>query len=149
MKRIPKLSLPEWIRFVEYLIHKHSTEVITKGKYKGHRMTRTTDWIKELGSAVMMYLDYHNRGKTYDGNMAAAALMGQILVAWFTNVQRAKTMDPNRPLALRRQAYLRLEKYREKLLTSVTSDRVMGKVWGKQQAWNFPYGRGATSGKFV
>lgn len=40
-------------------------------------------------------------------------------------------------------------RYRGELAALLADDRVMGAVWGRRQAWNFPFGRGAKGGKFV
>jgi hypothetical protein len=35
------------------------------------------------------------------------------------------------------------------LAALLADGRVMGAVWGRRRAWNFPFGRGAKGGKFV
>ena len=134
---------------IEILILKHSSrEVRRRGKYKGHRMTDAVGWIEELVHICQGYIVQRNKGRVYDGNMALAALVGRLLVLWFCNVQRAKGFDPNRPLS-RRVVFTRLAKYRGSLVVAMSDDRLMGAVWGKGQAWNFPFGLGAKGGKFV
>lgn len=148
-KTFPVISMPVWLRLVEMLISKHSTAPRTRGKYKGHASTDERLWINELAFMVSNYIKARSRGRTYDNNMAVASLLGAILVSWYANVQRAKSMDPNRPLRLRRGAYAQLEKYRLRLTQAIHSDKLMGAVWGKRQAWNFSFGRGAKGGRFV
>ena len=111
-------------------------------------MTDAVGWIQDLTYFCQKYIAQRNRGRTYDGNMALAAFVGRLLVLWFCNVQRAKGFDPNRPLT-RRTVFTRLAKYRGALVAGMADDRLMGAVWGKGQAWNFPFGRGEKGGKFV
>ena len=148
-KKIKFISDVRWLKIIEALILKHSSrEVRKRGKYKGHRMTDSVGWIEDFTYLCQDYITRRNRGRTYDGNMALAALVGRLLVLWFCNVQRAKGFDPNRPLS-RRVVFTRLAKYRGALVAAMSDDRLMGAVWGKGQAWNFPFGRGAKGGKFV
>ena len=115
MKKKPerKRTLADDLRLVELLILTHSTPPRKQGKYKGHGETDTLAWIIRLAEFVMR--EQKKRKGSFDGNMAAAARLGQILVTWYCNVHRAKTMDPNRPLGLRRTAYRRLSAYRASL----------------------------------
>ena len=149
LKTFPIIPLSQWLKIVEFYISEHSTPPRKSGKYKGHSSTNERLWIADLTIAVGTYIASRNQGKAYDNNMAVAAMLGLILSAWFANVQRAKVMDPNRPLALRRKAYGRLERHRALLVRAVHSDKLMGDVWGEKQPWNFPFGRGAKGGKFV
>ena len=97
---------------------------------------------------VLDIYKYEIAAKRMMKNMALASLMGIILSAWYAQVHRAKGFDPNR-LLLRRSVFRRLTKFREQLISATTDDRIMGKVWGKGQQWNFPFGKGAKGGKFV
>ncbi len=141
-------SVVEWLQLVQYLIAKHSTKPRTRGKYKGHSSTDSIAWVAELSCICAYYIRLRNRGLAYDENMALASLMGIILCAWYAQVQRAKGMDLNRPLS-RRIVFHRLAKFRERLASATTDERIMGAVWGRQQQWNFPFGKGAKGGKFV
>ena len=147
-KKLPTFTIPDWLRLIQFLIGKHSTPVRTRGKYKGHASTDSVMWVAELAKVCEFYIRQRNRGKAYDGNMALASLMGLVLSAWYAQVHRAKGMDPNRPLT-RRTVFVRLARFRSKLMVATTDERIMGAVWGRQQQWNFPYGRGAKGGKFV
>lgn len=146
-KTLPRLTDADWLHGVESLIATHTTPARTHGKFKGHGETDMR-WVWELRKICHNYIKVHNRGRTYDGNMALAALLGRVLVLWYCNVQRAKGFDPNRPLS-RRAVFAKLAKYRGNLIAGMADDRLMGAVWGKGQAWNFPFGRGAKGGKFV
>ena len=146
-KPLPRLSDADWLRGVELLIAECTTPARTHGRYKGHGSTDMY-WVWKLFKTCHAYIKYHSRGRMYDGNMAVAALMGRVLVLWFCNIQRAKGFDPNRPLT-RRAVFTKLTKYRGELVAAMSDDRLMGAVWGKGQAWNFPFGRGAKGGKFV
>lgn len=144
------VSDAHWLKLIEELILKHSSrEVIVRGKNKGHRMTDTVGWVEELTYICHKYLRRRNKGRDYDGNMALAALLGRVLVLWYCNVHRAKGFDPNRPLLNRKQVFTQLSRYRGRLVAGMSDDRLMGAVWGKQQQWNFPFGKGAKGGKFV
>lgn len=145
---VPKINIATWIGIVQDLIGKHSTKVRTRGPYKGHASTNSVAWVAELARICEEYIRQRNRGKPYDENMALAAMMGLILSAWYAQVHRAKGMDPNRPLS-RRKIFSRLARWRAALAVATTDDRIMGAVWGRGQAWNFPFGRGAKGGKFV
>lgn len=142
-------TLAGWLQGIEYFIGRSSTPPRKSGPLKGHGDTDVRLWIQMLLSMCNQSITARAKNNHYDGNMTIAAKMGLVLVVWFCTVQRAKTFDPNRPLKLRRQAQVRLERYREKLLTAMVSDKLMGQVFGKRQAWNFPYGKGARGGKFV
>ena len=75
--------------------------------------------------------------------------LGLLLVAWYAHVHRAKSFDPNRPLAGRRDAAHQRTRFLAELGAVLADDSVMGEVWGAKQEWNFPFGRGAKGGKFV
>jgi hypothetical protein len=144
----PKVTNVDWLRLTEVLIAENSSKPRTRGKYKGHGSTDTLAWIHQLAFICQQYIVAKNKGKTYDENMAMASLLGKVLTAWYCLVRRAKSYDPNRPLA-RRQANRQIHKYRGELAALLADDEVMGKVWGKNQDWNFPFGRNAKGGKFV
>lgn len=151
-KKIKAIPLVEWLRIVELLVAEHSSKrahvLIKKGKYKGyHKTTRTLAWVYELARMVHNYITLRNKGRTYDGNMAVASLLGLILCTWYAQLQRAKGMDPNRPLS-RKVVFTRLTQWRELLFSSVTDERIMVKVWDGQQ-WNLPFGNGAVGGGYV
>lgn len=141
-------TIVQWLEIIQYLIKKYSSAPRKRGKYKGHSMTDSAAWINELARFCQHYIHERSRGKAYDENMALASLLGLILSAWYAQVHRAKGMDPNRPLN-RRIVFRQLAKFRANLAVATTDDRIMGKVWGKQQAWNFPFGRGARGGTFI
>lgn len=147
-KRPPPLKIKTWLLLVQRLIGEHSSAPRRRGKYKGHASTDSVAWVRELARRCNQHIRQRNRGSAYDENMALASLMGLVLSAWYAQVHRAKGMDPNRPLA-RRQVFKRLAKFRADLAVATTDDRIMGAVWGKQQGWNFPFGRGAKGGTFV
>lgn len=144
---VSRVDVVEWLRVVQSLIGKHSTEPRTRGKRKGHASTDALVWVAELALLCRAHIARRNKGHTYDENMAMASMLGLILCAWYAQVHRAKGMDPNRPLS-RRKVFARLVKWRAQLLSATTDERVMGAVWGRQQ-WNFPFGKGARGGKFV
>ena len=144
----PKIKVAEWLSICQRLIGKHSTPVRTRGPYKGHASTDSVAWVAELSGICARYIRRRNRGKPYDENMALAALMGLILCAWYAQVHRSKGMDPNRPLA-RRRVFRSLAQWRAALAVATTDERIMGAVWGRQQTWNFPFGRGAKGGRFI
>lgn len=147
--KTPVVSNAEWLRLVEFLIRKYSTEVRTRGKYRGHRSINALAWVLELTCICQKYIAKRiGRSKAYDGNMAIAALLGRVLVMWYCSVHRAKGFDLNRPLS-RKQVFTQLAKYCGALLAGICDDRLMGVVWGKGQQWNFPFGKGAKGGKFV
>lgn len=134
---------------VEHLIGKHSGPKVKRGPHKGHSETDTAAWIAELTQSVLDENAAWNKGRAYDGNMAAAARLGLILVAWYAHVHRAKSFDPNRPLRARRAAAMQRIRYLVELQAILVDDSVMGEVWGQGQRWNFPFGKGARGGKFV
>lgn len=142
-----KLTLVDWIRHVEGLIYLYSTPARTKGKYKGHGSTSLA-WLPALCLTVDRFIKATRRGKTYDGNMAAAAFTGYVLCQWFLHVQRAKCYDANRPLGLRRKAFQARRKWLEMFVGEANNDAVIGKVWAHQQL-SPPYGNKAKGGKFI
>ena len=145
----PKLmSLVDLIGATEYFITRCTTPPATRGKNKGHGTTDVLQWIVALTVLCDKQIKFRNRGGVYDGNMAIAALLGTVLCSWYAQVQLAKGFDPNRPLN-RRRVFKHLVKFRNDLLCGVTDERIMGKVWGRRQQWNFPFGKGAKGGKFV
>lgn len=147
MKR-SKTTMVQWLLRVQALIGKYSSPVRIRGKYKGHSSTDVQAWISELARECECEVKWLNRGKSYDENMAVAALLGLILSAWYSQVHRAKAMDPARPLS-RKAVFKKLSKWRSDLAVVTTDERLMGRVFGRQQNWNFPLGRGAKGGKFI
>lgn len=156
MKKNRKINLPapkkmttvDYLCAVEYFIARNTTPPATRGKNKGHGTTNTFRWLGSLAMLCHNQIQLHSQGKQYDGNMALAATLGLVLCAWYAQVQRAKGFDPNRPLS-RRQVFRKLAKFKSELTRAISDDRIMGAVWGKQQEWNFPFGKGAKGGKFV
>ena len=149
--RQPKRKEPtiaQWLQLIQTLIAKHSTKPRVRGPYKGHSSTNSSAWIAELARICSTHIARRNRGKAYDGNMALASMLGLLLSAWYCQVHRAKGLDPARPLQ-RRQVFRRLAQFRSQLAVATTDERIMGAVWGKQQAWNFPFGKGANGGNFI
>jgi hypothetical protein len=147
VKRVRPLLF--WLQRVETLIAEHTTTPRTRGKYKGHGSTDSVAWVQKLVVELQAEIKRMNgRSIAYDENMALAHSAGLVLSAWYFNVHRAKTLDPNRPLALRRKAGRRLADRRAALLSAITDDVLMSKVWAGQQ-FALPYGRGARGGKFV
>ena len=140
-RREPERSeIAGWLVEVQYLIGKHST---------APRKTDSVAWVTALTQLVENDIRTKNHGRSYDGNMALAAQLGMILVAWYAHVHRAKSYDSNRPLAARRAATEQRTRFLAELQAIIVDDSVMGEVWGKQQKWNYPFGRGAKGGKFV
>ena len=137
------------LELVERLIGKHSGPPDKSGPYKGHSHTESVAWASELAGLVQAAVAERNRGRPYDENMALASELGLILVAWYAHVHRAKSYDPNRPLHARRAAAAQRTRFMAQLGAVLADDSVMGEVFGKRQAWNFPFGRGAKGGRFV
>ena len=144
----PNPTLSQWLMLIQALIAKHSTRPRVRGPYKGHSSTNSVAWVAELTQICSAHIARRNKGRAYDGNMALAAMLGLLLSAWYTQVHRAKGFDPARPLQ-RRQVFRRLALFRSQLAVATTDERIMGTVWGSQQAWNFPFGKGAYGGSFV
>lgn len=134
---------------VEYLIKKHSSAKMKAGPYKGHSTTDTEAWIAELTRWVRAEIEANNSGHTYDENLATAARLGLILVAWYAHCHHAKALDPNRPLNARRSAAQQRLRFLTELQAVLADESVMGEVWGRGQHWNYPFGKGARGGKFV
>lgn len=137
-----------WLVEVQHLIGKHSSAPIY-GPNKAHARTDSVAWVADLARLVQTHVHQKNRGRYYDENMALASSLGLILVAWYVHVHRAKSFDPNRPLEARRAAAAQRTRFIAELSAVLADDSVMGEVWGKQQAWNFPFGKGAKGGRFV
>ena len=144
-----KSQIAERLLLVEYLIGKHSSVKAKAGSHKGHATTNTAAWITELAEFVIAENAARNKWITYDGNMATAARLGLILVAWYSNVHRAKSYDPHRPLSARCAAAVQRTQFLAELSAVLADDSVMGEVWGNSQQWNYPFGKGAKGGKFV
>lgn len=151
MRKKPDLSkfkIDDWLRFVEELISLSTTPPMKTGKHKGHGHTDVSKWVQALHVSVQGYIAATSKGKPYDGNMRTAALLGAILVTWYANVHRAKSYDPNRPLAIRRRAARQRREYLRALFEAVNDDTLMAKVWGHQE-FNVPHGKAARGGRFV
>ena len=149
LKREPERSeITGWLVQVQRLIGKHSTEA-KYGPNNAHAMTDSVAWVTDLAQLVAAYVKADNRGRYYDENMALASTLGLILVAWYAHVHRAKSMDPNRPLKLRREAAMQRANFVAELNYAIADDSLTGEVWGRRQKWNFPFGRGAKDGRFV
>lgn len=136
-----------WLMRIEALITKHSTSPRKRGKYKGHGSTDTRLWVADLEREMTAHIRKRNKGKAYDENMAVASLMGRAMVIWYCNVRRAKSLDPNRPLA-RGKVNRLVTKYRGEVCAAMADDYLMTSVW-KGQQYNFPWGKGRKGGTFV
>ena len=148
-RRRSRSEIAAALELVQRLIGRHSGPRATSGPYKGHSQTDAAAWVKDLADACLAASRERNRGRAYDENMAIAAEMGLILVAWYAHVHRAKSYDPNRPLHARRAAAAQRTRFLAELAAVLADDSIMGEVWGHQQHWNFPFGRGAKGGRFV
>lgn len=135
-----------WCQRVEQFIRANSGPVFTRGKFKGHSLTDTQAWQHQLVTEINDYIAANYRGR-YDENMLASALLGRVLVVWYCNVHRAKSLDPNRPVSLRRKAYNQVTGYRSQLWAATTDDRIMSAVW-KNQKFDNPFSKYAKNGKF-
>lgn len=142
------LNLTTWLAICERLIAEHTTPPRTRGKYKGHGSTDALAWTTRLLELLQADIRRNNKGIGYDENMALAKLAGLVFSAWYANVHRAKTLDPNRPLRLRRNARKVRERWVATLVTALNDDKLMADVWGHQE-FNVPYGKKARGGKFV
>jgi hypothetical protein len=110
---------------------------------KGHRRNRN-DWPDKL--AAMIWRTFPEEGG-FDGNMRFALVAGLVYLGWYARLHRAKAMDPNRPLAIRRQAYtawLRCAQAAALLWIDERQDAVK-----MPQKWNNPWWPGAKGGKFL
>lgn len=137
-----------WLKRVQNLINKHSSEPRKSGKYKGHGSTDTALWIRDLEKEVTKHIKAAHKGRIdYDENMATARLLGRVLVVWYCTVLRSKSFDPNRPIE-RKRASVAVTQYRGELMSAISDDELMGKVFGDCQYWNFPFGKGAFGGNF-
>ena len=149
MKRKPRVGMLLWIERCQELIAKHSTPARTRGKYKGHGSTDAVAWIQELAAELQREIKrQRGRSMAYDENMALAALTGQVLCAWYANVHRAKSYDPNRPVRHRQRAARQLERWRVELFLMTLHDQLMTRAFPAQE-FNMPYGRQKRGGKFV
>ena len=137
-----------WLRYIESAIAKHSGPAFKSGPFKGHSITNTAAWVTELMYALQRRREQASKGKVYDENMAMAADLGYVLITWYANVQRAKSLDPNRPVKLRQEAQKRRASLLNNLFAAVNDDRLMVEVWAGQQ-YNLPYGKFAKNGRFV
>lgn len=148
-KILKKANLEFWLALIDKkLIPNFSTPPRKRGKYKGHGSTNSVAWVQALSELVQRSIRLRNRGIGYDENMALACEMGTILFAWYANVQRAKSLDPNRPVRLRQQAQRMRIKRINSLMSAIHSDKLMAAVWGHQE-FNVPYGKHKRGGKFV
>lgn len=148
MKKIPKRDMAFWLRFCEDSIAAHTTSPRTRGKYKGHGSTDSVAWVRALIVEAQRYIRATRKGVAYDENMALASLVGAVLVAWYTNVHRAKCYDSNRPLKHRRRAWRQLASFKADLIAAMANDKLMAQVWSSQE-FNPPFGKQARGGKFV
>ena len=111
-------------------------------KVRGHHRNRL-NWPDQLRLRVQMEF----KGDNYDPNMRTALCMGMILMHWYARIHRAKAMDPNRPLTLRRQAYaawLNAGDWADRIWRDERADKDL-----TPQKWNHPFWPGARGGKFV
>lgn len=141
-------SMTEWLMLVQGLIAKHSTAPRKGGKFKGHGSTDVEAWMRDLTAASRRSLKI-TATSPFDENMAIALHVGSVLLAWWACVQRAKTYDPNRPLELRREVNKRFNDQIATVIARLSSDELVGAVFGAAQRWNFPFGRGAFGGEFT
>lgn len=142
-------TIEEFLKLCESRIAARSTAPRKRGKYKGHSDTNAVAWVTDMVKLVQSDIKRrYGRRHDYDGNMALAREVGAVLLLWYANVHRAKTMDPNRPLSVRRRAQKMRNDFLSRVIRAMNDDKLMASVWSGQQ-FNMPYGRGAKGGKFL
>ncbi len=134
---------------VESLIQKSTipgkTTLVKTKDGEGVHSTNTFNWIVELANEIISEMP---KKGNYDGNMGLSFRMGVILLMWYTRVHRAKTMDPRRPIKVRKESYESWLASQAYLITHLYDDRDDATVWPGQE-WNQPWGKKAKGGKFV
>jgi hypothetical protein len=88
------------------------------------------------------------RNKGRDENMGLAAGLGMVLVVWYVRVQRAKAMDPRRPVKLRKMALSRGAAYVAEINKAMHDDSIDPISWPGQE-WENPWLPKARDGRFV
>lgn len=112
-----------------------------------HPLSEPAVWMEQLIVAVNRCRPPED-GEPYDENLWMASVVGSILAVWAARCSYAKTHDPNRPVGLRRLAYLKHQQFTAGLSMMVHSIRRDTDVWADQQ-WEQPFQRDATDGSFV
>lgn len=149
MKKRKGKLITDYMKFIEKEIARASSKPRTRGKYKGHTSTNTSQWISALFEYAWKDIRSRNgRGIAYDENMAIAHAMGRALVVWCANVQRAKSYDANRPVTNRRAALMHAIEFRDCVTSDMANDFLMEAVWPKQKMCP-PIGSGVIGGSFV
>jgi hypothetical protein len=134
-----------WMHIIQRQIKKHSGPPMKRGKYKGHSKTKVSAWVSEICSMLLKNI---KDGKEYDGNMRFAAAAGMIFATWYVRIQKAKAMDPRRPLKLRRLALLRANEY-VAAMNFMLGNEFWDDIVFHDQEWENPWKQGARDGDFV
>ncbi len=130
-----------WVAKIQALITKHSRP--TKDPRHGRTMTgkMIADLVREIEkTAPTKY--------AFDGNMRMANILSLVLATWYLRVHRAKSYDPRRPVALRKQAYFSRLGYAMALFRAI-EDESQDQEHFPGQRWETPFDPYPTDGYFV
>jgi hypothetical protein len=143
-------SLPEWLYWIQHRIAAHTKPTDDPN----HGATDMRAWLLELIDELertwpdgWRELRAGDQG-SFDENMRMARELSLLLAAWFASVARAKSRDPNRPVALRREAHERRQWWIEQMVRALVDDRADPDVFPGQR-WESPFLPDATDGEFV
>ena len=136
-----------WIYEMQQAIARASGPARIRGKYKGHSMTNPRKWIRDISERVIRTAGIL-KNKDRDENMGMASVLGIVLVAWYVRIQRAKAMDPRRPIKNRKAALLAVQSYVLEVNRAMFVES-FDPILFPEQEWENPWDPKARDGKFV
>lgn len=144
------MNTTTWISRVQERVAAHTSPTADPN----HGQTDSVAWVVDTANAIMA--EWPEGWETwtaadpraFDENMRLARELGLVLCAWFASVARAKSMDPNRPIAGRKMSHDRRHQWIQELLRAVV-DNQYDPLLFPGQAWESPYLPDATDGTFI
>lgn len=132
-----------WISTIQGKISKNTKPT----KNPKHGQTDSKKVFKELIDLIERSFPKEGREK-YDGNMRMASLLSLVTALWFVNVQRAKILDPCRPIRLRKKASKALLHYHISMVKILMEDQNLAAYFPSQN-FDYPFSPDAVDGDFV
>ena len=131
-----------WVARVQSLVTKHARPT----RDPRHKTAEPEKIVADLVREIMKAARRTNR--VGDGNMLAACALSLILATWFLRLSRAKSYDPRRPVALRKQAYFSRLGYATALFRAI-EDESQDQEHFPGQNWETPFSDHPTDGYFI
>jgi hypothetical protein len=131
----------EWIGIIQGTLKKISKP--TKDKW--HDTNDPIELITRLARDVRKTFPKQGR---FDGNMRMTATLGYLCCLFYLRLHKAKSFDPRRPVAARKQAYFQRQQFAQALLNAIIDESLDCEMFPSQN-WESPWIKSPTDGYFV